>query len=516
MKGTTRTVRTRSGTIEGTCNDGVSSFLGVPYAQAPVGPLRFAAPHPPKPWSEPLRALAFGPAVPQPKADPAAPFDVIQLLTGSPRLAQSEDNCLTLNVWAPTSESRPRPVLLWLHGSGWLSGTSGWAGHDAAKLALEEDLVVVTANFRLGALGFLALPNVAEGNMGFLDALAALRWVAENVAEFGGDPTRITVGGQSGGGVISVALMAYPPARGLFRRVFSQSAPLGIPMLTTAQAHAAGRSYLLTVGLRPGEKDNEQRLCDMDADELAAGYLRLIRTQNRRQVGSPAPPLHLTAGLSGLPEAVFDALRDGEGSDVDLLIGSTGEEFNPFLALETRTEPVPRHIVSAMLSREEPPVDGGAVYEHYARRRPGAAPLQVMADVRTDMLVRLPALRLAELRADQARPTWVYQVDWRSRFGACHMVDVPFLFNTLPAWAGSPMFHGCDVAEAEQVGAAFRTSVAAFVRGGDPNNTEVPIWHPYSKPDRRTMRFDTLTYAVDDLAGAERRFQAASGLVTEM
>jgi carboxylesterase type B len=492
-------VVTEGGALRGTVDGGVLAFRGVPFAAAPVGELRFAAPRPAPGWTGAREALEPGPAAPQPVAGPGTPLDAMQLLTGAPQLRQAEDNCLTLNVWTTGTGGPPRAVLIWIHGSGWLSGATAWPGYQGGNLAAAEDIVVVTPNYRLGPLGYARILGVAEGNMGVLDAIAALRWVRDNIAALGGDPARVTVAGQSGGAVTAVALLTSPVARGLFQRVFAQSGPLGIPMPAPDEAERVGTEYLRVLGVSRAE-----RLRELPAEELVVGYQRLVAAGGRRSIGAPAPPMHPIAGGPGLPGPIMAAVEAGVRSDVDVLIGATAEEMNPFLAVDPATAALTRADVLQVLDRLGPSGRAEVVYDHYAERRPGATPSQVLADVTTDGLVRLPALRLAEARARNGRPGYVYQVDWRSALGACHAVDVPLLFDNLPGWSASPMFRGTDLAELAPLGRAYRRAVGAFVRTGDPNTDGVPTWPTYTPDRRTTMRFDTLITAVDDLARPER------------
>ncbi|GAA3220065.1 carboxylesterase/lipase family protein [Nonomuraea helvata] len=501
-------VTTKQGAVQGNWDGRVACFLGVPFAAAPVGDLRFAAPQPPARWHGVRPATAFGPAAPQPPANPARPADAMQLLTGSPALAQAEDNCLTLNVWTPGVTGKPRAVLVWIHGSGWLSGASAWPGYHGRNLAAAEDIVVVTPNYRLGPLGFLRVPGIAEGNMGFLDAISALRWVQENIADFGGDPDRVTVAGQSGGAVTSVALLSSPSATGLFHRVFAQSGPLGIEMPSPQEAEQTGEEYLRLLGLSVA---TAHRMRDLPAEELITAYQRLVADSGRRRIGAPAPPMHPIAGAPGLPGPVLPAVATGAAPGIDVLIGATAEEMNPFLAIDPASAAITRDTILQIVERLAPDAAPQAVYDHYAARRPGASASQVLADITTDRLVRLPALQVAEARARHGHPGFVYQVDWRSpTLGACHTVDIPLLFGNLPAWSASPMFRDVDPAGVEPIGHTFRRAVAAFVRTGNPNTPGVPVWEAYSELRRCTMRFDTLVTAANDPAYSERRMLLSS------
>ena len=312
-------VATVDGRLEGRWDRRVASFLGVPFAAAPVGDLRFAAPQPPPRWQGIRPATAFGPAAPQPLARRDRPVDVMQLLTGSPSLDQAEDNCLTINIWTPGVTGTPRAVLVWIHGSGWLSGGSAWSGYHGRNLAAAEDIVVVTLNYRLGPLGFLRVPGVAEGNMGFLDAAAALRWVRYNIAGFGGDPDRVTVAGQSGGAVTSVALLTSPLASGLFHRVFAQSGPIGVPMPSPSEAEQTGDEYLHFLGLTAS---TAHRLRDVPAAQLITAYQQLVAGSGRRRIGAPAPPMQPIAGGPGLPTQVLSALAQ---KHIDTAARAVGE-----------------------------------------------------------------------------------------------------------------------------------------------------------------------------------------------
>jgi para-nitrobenzyl esterase len=310
------------------------------------------------------------------------------------------------------------------------------------------------------------------------------------------------VAGQSGGAVTSVALLATPSASGLFRRVFAQSGPIGIPMPSPTEADQAGDEYLHVLGLTPA---TAHRLHDLPAAQLIAGYQQLVAGSGLRRIGAPAPPMHPIAGGPGLPGPVLAAVADGAGAGVDVLLGATAEEMNPFLAVDPSSAAITRDTVLRIVAGLAPGVAGADVYNHYANRRPGAAPSQVLADITTDRLVRLPALQVAEARAQHGHPGYVYQLNWRSpALGACHTVDIPLLFDNLAAWSASPMFRGVDPAAVEPLGHTFRRAVAAFVRTGNPNTAGVPKWNPYTPDDRRTMCFNTLTVTLTDPAQGER------------
>ena len=236
-------VETASGRLRGVERDGVRAFLGIPYAAPPVGPLRFAAPVPPAAWAGERDAGAFGPAAPQ------QPDALVTRLGLFPEGPQAED-CLTLNVWTPAAGGR-RAVMVWLHGGAFVGGSAGVPLYDGARLAREGDVVVVTLNYRIGALGFLAL-GPGRTNLGLRDQVAALAWVRRHAAAFGGDPERVTVFGESAGAGSLCALLAMPRARGLFGRAIVQSgAPAGV--LSVAEAGERAAKLLAKLGLGPDD-----------------------------------------------------------------------------------------------------------------------------------------------------------------------------------------------------------------------------------------------------------------------
>jgi para-nitrobenzyl esterase len=230
-------VHTQDGPVQGVQEGPVTTWKGIPYAQPPLGALRFRPPHRPAAWSAVRLATDFGPVAMQPPT--------IEALAGR-RLSMSED-CLTLNIWSPGADGQRHPVLVWIHGGGWLIGSG--CLHDGTSLASRGDVVVVTLNYRLGPLGFLHLANLggapyaASGNCGLLDQVAALRWVHDNIAAFGGDPQRVTVFGESAGAMSIGALLTLPAAQGLFQRAILQSGAVG-PVRSSAEATTTTRTVM--------------------------------------------------------------------------------------------------------------------------------------------------------------------------------------------------------------------------------------------------------------------------------
>src|SRR6185369_7545396 len=245
MKTDALVVRTAAGELRGAHENGVAVFRGVPYAAAPVGELRFRPPAPVPPWQGVRDATTDGPIAPQGRSRLAH-------IMGDFERPQSED-CLTLNVWTPAADSKKRPVLVWIHGGAFASGAGSLPWYSGERLAANGDVVVVGVNYRLGALGFLCLPGVSDGNLGLLDQVAALRYVRDNIAKFGGDPDNVTVVGQSAGAASIAIMMTMPQAQGLFRRAVLQSTPFGRMSRTLEDSHRIGRRFLEVLGVKPEE-----------------------------------------------------------------------------------------------------------------------------------------------------------------------------------------------------------------------------------------------------------------------
>ncbi|MFB7722422.1 carboxylesterase family protein [Nocardia sp. NPDC056100] len=460
---------TEHGPVRGLVDGDLAVFRGIPFAAAPVGPLRFAAPEPPESWSAALDAEIPGPAVPQNPSPMAA-------ILGSEKLPGSdEDNCLTLNVFTPNVIGK-RAVLVWLHGGGFVTGYGGGERNSGARLAENEDIVVVCPNYRIGPFGYLYL-GAGQGNMGLLDQIAALQWVHRNIAAFGGDPERITVGGHSAGALSAAAVAAAPSARGLVRRVLLASPPLtniGTPQQASADAEA------LLTALGGGRAELQA---------ATAGQILDAAAKVTAAHGEPRPSLVL--GGAELPVAIDAGLR---AAGVDVLIGTTAEEARAFLANDPGMAAVDERTALGVLGRFRPGAEE-VLFQHYSRRRPGGRPGELVADALTDVLFRMPALRIA-----QELTAYTYQFDWAPNpaLGSCHTADIPFVLGNPAPWLETPLLAGHTLEQAQPLADAYSGALAEFIREG-----RAP-WPRYDRDRRRTMRFGALTGWVDDAAGPER------------
>jgi para-nitrobenzyl esterase len=460
----------------------VLCFRGIPYAAPPLGPLRFAPPQPAAPWSGVLDATRFGPAAPQ---RPDALLRRLGLCADGP---QAED-CLTLNVWTPGLAGR-RPVLVWIPGGAFASGTSGVPLYDGARLAREGDAVVVTLNYRVGALGFLYL-GPGRANFGLLDQLEALRFVARHAEAFGGDPGCITVFGESAGAGSLCALLAMPAARGLFRRAIVQSAaPAGV--LRPEEAAERSARLLGKLGLSAGDLEALRRL------PVAA----LLDAQERTSSEGPfAKGMLFMPVVDGetLPRAPLEAAAAGAARDVELLVGTTREEMRLYVLTglgERVGDALLPRILAAQLAGEA--ADPAAAAERlvagyrrlFAERGLIAAPADLFYALQTDLALRWPSHLLAARHAAHQPRTYAYLFTWPSpaeggALRACHALDLPFTFGTLAA-PGMSELAGAGP-EAERLSADLRAAWLAFAARGDPSHAGLGAWPPFEAPRFATM-----------------------------
>ena len=419
-------VEVRAGTVRGRCQDGVATFLGVPYAAPPVGALRFAEPAPVPPWRGVREATAPGPSAPQRGATTLGGLDVFAVSGARWRRG---DDFLTLNVRAPAG-GRSRPVLVYVHGGGLVLGTKDAPAYDGTAFA-RDGVVSVGINYRLGVEGFLPVPG-APTNLGLRDMIAALAWVRDEVEAFGGDPSNVTLVGESGGAMAVACLVTSPLATGLFRRAVVQSGH-GSAVRTLEVGRRAVAAVADVLGVRPDVEGFRSADPERCVDALSR-VSRPGRLDLRDEHGSdPSFGLRWVDPVVGddvLPVHPLTALAAGAGAGVDVLIGTTAQEANAWFA-PTPLRLLPRWAARWLLGRVAP--HARDLFAAYADPEPRQRGGEVLARVLTDAAFRAPSRRFAE--AHQGR-THVYEFDWASpaaggRLGAAHGVDLPFVFDTL-------------------------------------------------------------------------------------
>ncbi|MGW8064975.1 carboxylesterase/lipase family protein [Streptomyces ziwulingensis] len=488
MSATDPVVRTVSGAVRGRTADGLAVFRGIPFAEAPVGEARFAAPRPARPWEGVRDAYAFGPPPPQDTG-----------LAGPAGALPEGDDWLTVNVWTPAPDpAARRPVMVWIYGGAYKLGHSGSPGYDARRIAADGDLVVVTLNYRLGMEGFAHIEG-APANRGLLDQVAALEWVRDNIAAFGGDPDQVTVFGESAGAGSVASLMAMPRAAGLFRRAIAQSVPG--TFFSDALARDIGAALADEIGLRPTVAD----LCAVAPDQLveAGQALAPKMPRNVARWGQAAPtvtPFSPVVDGDVLPVTPWQALVSGSSRDVDLVVGHNRDENRLFTAMAGKLGRISGERASAALGLYAP---GGEAA--YRAAFPDASANDLYERVQTDWLFAMPSLRLAEAHLAGGGRSHVYELTWPApadggALGACHALDVPLLFGTFQADLGLLLFAGAEPsAEALALSARIRASWTAFARTSDPG------WPAYDTQRRLVQVLDAEPVVAPDPQEASRR-----------
>ena len=467
-------------------DNGVLVAYGIPYG-ADTGPRRFQPPVPPEAWGTAILPQVYGPASPQ----------------RSNESNQSED-CLRLNVWTSgPGASRQLPVIVYIHGGAYATGSGSSPLTNGARLAARGDVVVVTVNHRLGPLGYASLARLApgfedSGNLGQLDLVLALEWVRDNIAAFGGDPGCVTVVGQSGGGAKIATLMAMPAAAGLFHRAVTmsgQQATASGPLNATRRAEV----WLEALGLTPNRID-EVRTMPVERLIEAAGAIDPI-------LGGA---LYFGPVLDGrsLTRHPFWPEAAPQSAHIPMMIGNTREETLAFLGGDPANAGLTWDSLPARLTPSQMRIDVApeAVVAWYRAEHPGMSPDQVLIRATTAARSWRAAVIEAEMRAAQGSPAFVYQLDWASRLpsgrtGAFHTSDIPLMLDNVAAEGSGAVGPG-----AQAMSDRMSDALLAFARTGEPNHPGLPNWTPYSLERRETLVMDLPPRMEDDPRGDERRF----------
>jgi para-nitrobenzyl esterase len=494
-------VETGLGRIEGITRGGVRIFRGIPFARPPVGELRFRPPRPVEAWTGVRDATRFGASAPQPPL----------LLAARPGMdvGPQDESCLFLNVYAPAG-ARPgdrKPVMVWIHGGGFVIGSGAQVVYDGAPLVRRGDVVVVTINYRLGALGFLDLgdqPDVAESNLGILDQVAALRWVQEHVAAFGGDPGNVTIFGESAGGMSVGTLLGCPAAKGLFQKAVAQSGACQAVHPDRESSAAVTAAVLSSLGL---DRPHVRRLREVPVEKLMAAQQQ-VSFQMLATGGSQLLPFQPVVDGRVLPRHPLDEVRDGLSRDVTLMAGTTRDEWKLFGFMDPQVRQLDAEKLAARVQRALPHADGARLVAGYRAARSDADWTSLFFALETDRVFRIPAIRMAEAQAAHGADVFMYLFTWESPgfgglLGACHAVELGFVFGThdLP---GADQFMGSGP-EADRLATATMDAWLAFARHGRPGHPGLPEWPAYEGTRRATMELGRTFALHEDPRGAERR-----------
>jgi para-nitrobenzyl esterase len=484
------------GAVEGAEHDGVATFRGLPYASA-LDADRFRPPRPADGWDGLRVADAFGPSSWQ------AGGGILSVLGGED--LHLDEDCLSLNVQAPTSEGTSRPVLVWIHGGGYTSGSSATRWYDGTRLVQRGDVVVVSVNYRLGALGFLWLGDLDGGDAyrtsginGVLDQVEALRWVRDNIAAFGGDPGNVIVVGESAGAMSIATLLALPSAHGLFHKAILQSGAahncfdpeVASEVTSTVMAHLGVTDLAGVLAAEP------QALVAAGSRVQQAAFRDPGRLTGATGI-SLAMPFQPVVDGEHLPIHPIDAVASGASAGLPLLVGTTLDEWNLFRLLTPGGLDHPE-----LLDRLDAIAGHGhELHDAYAAERPSASPDELWSAVLTDVVFRVPAVRLLEAHARAEHPTaprapgYEYLFTWPTPvfgglMGASHALEVPFVFDTI-GLPGAELFLGAPAGpELHTLAASVQAAWLAFARTGDPSHEGLPPWPAFDPDDRRVMALD--------------------------
>jgi para-nitrobenzyl esterase len=475
-------VETKSGQVAGRVEpDGILTFLGMPYAEPPVGELRFENPQPVKPWKGIYKAHTFGPVFPQSydKTEPSSLY------------LQNED-CLTVNVWTKAADNKKRPVMVYIHGGGYIWGSGMDPLYDMGNLVRRGDIVGVNFNYRMGAMGFLDLSEIGgeqyadSGNLGILDQIAALKWVKENISAFGGDPDCVTIFGESAGAGSVSTLLSVSAAQGLFNRAVPQSGAIRITR-SIEYAREVTRRFMKHTGVT-----DVKGLKAMSSKDFFAAQSKLLKDAELATDRLFGPVLNGRL----VPVDPLKAIADGVSKDVDLLTGTTEDETRFWI----KYQPLLPHIPASVLLSFTPdtkgwdPKEKDRIIEFYKNKMPQAKSGDVGLAIGTDFFFRMPQIHVAEAQARYGK-TWMYLFTWDSPiedgvYGSRHALELRFVMDNKDAEVGSnPPASLTD---------NMMDSWIAFAKTGNPNHKGIPEWPRYDTYKRATMIFNEKCTVVDD------------------
>lgn len=487
-------VKTRDGRVRGATQEGVHLFRGIPYGGPTGGAGRFQPPTPVKSWTGIRDALSYGASAPQ-LAPPG----------GQPMADQSED-CLVLNVWTPgLNDGRKRPVMFWAHGGGLSVGSGADRFTEGLRLAKRHDVVIVTINHRLNLFGYLYFGDLMPAgattpNVGQLDLVAGLRWVRDNIAQFGGDPNNVTIFGHSGGGTKVAALLAMPTAKGLFHKAIQQSG-FGTYSVSPKEGRQVAEQLLSALNIPKGDLAALQAV---PVDRMLAA-LQVITH------GHPMAGPGLTPDGTILPQTPFAPEAPNISPDIPMLVGHAETETTVLFPVEGAFTLDWAGLDKALKGTVRDPAGFIAAMRQL---RPQASASDIYFAITTEIGMGRNARIVAEKRAAAAKaPVHAYLVSWRTpqrngELRSPHGVEVPMVFDNVGAFKGEL---GARTADAQRLADIMSRMWTNFARTGDPNGAGLPPWPDYKLPGRATMIFDDRCVAKDDPLGREQALVAQYG-----
>jgi len=496
----TQIIDTKAGKIQGIKVEGIEIFKGIPYAERVVGDLRFKPPVPAKRFPGVFSATEFGPICPQ----------VISPKLLSPPNPQSEPDCLNLNIWTPSTDRDKRPVMVWIHGGGLRNHEA--RPYDGANLVKRGDVVVVTFNYRLNALGFSFIPGVITAPLGILDQIIALKWVRDNIENFGGDAENVTIFGESAGGWSVSTLLAMPEAKGLFHRAIAQSGACNPAGFRAFEGKDISERVFSEVGIQYGDLDALRKI---SVYELVNAESKVWEEKLKEKHWPLTTPPYIDGEY--IPEHPLELIRKGAAAEVNLLVGTNLNESssmkpdddNNFKEVSENGMRNWIKFVMKTLGHNENKAESLINAYRETRKHEGSLSAQKVLDAfLTDFEFHISAIRTAEAHSIQNPNTYMYLFTWPSpfmegKFGAFHTCEIFFVFGILdlPDWN---LFSDTSE-EAKKHSEKIMDSWIAFARTGNPSHSDIPKWPKYNAEKRSTMILGKEIKVVDDPYGEERK-----------
>lgn len=487
------------GKLAGIFNEatGVHSFKGIPYAQSIAGRNRFAPPQPMRPWSGVREAVRYADSSPQQASELAGPTPVTPAFK-PPSYVEPGDDCLALNVWTPKIADGNLPVMVWLHGGGWFSGSASSFIYEGENLAGRGDVVVVTINHRLGASGLTDFSRVLGGefadssNLGIRDIIAALEWVRDNIASFGGNPDLVTIFGESGGGWKVSTMLGIPSAKGLFHRAIIESGPL-TRFLTPEQADEVANAVLSELGVTSETAD---KLHDISFEEVIAAEARVL-AKTPMSMQAPGFPTGFWPVIDGdlIPGHVFDPQAATCSLDVPLLIGQNGTEFTLFMLRDKSAYSLDKVQLEQRVARTFGQEAATQILKTYKHDFPEYDASGLWFRIFSDYAMGTLNSEIMDVRSvPDAAPVYAFRFDWQTpisggKLYSPHTIEIPFIFDNTTTEAGTVMTGGG--ADAEKLAKTVSSAWVAFARTGTPAAEGLPEWPAFSKDSRESMHIDT-------------------------
>ncbi|MFX1364919.1 MAG: carboxylesterase/lipase family protein [Promethearchaeota archaeon] len=481
-------VQTTFGKIKGYTENNLEIFKGIPFAKPPIDELRFKPPQVKKSWEGVLETMEFGPCAFQAYSD-------LTKLTG--KLQPESEDCLTLNIWTPGIDNKKRPVMFWIHGGGYLIGGSRAPTYDGAPLAQRGDIVIVTINYRLGIFGYLYVPG-ETANVGQLDQVLALKWVHDNIDKFGGDPNNITIFGESAGAYSVITIAAMPIADGLYRRIIAQS----MPTINPKVSEQVSKDILKALGIKEGDFDALRKI---PTEEIMK-----VQNEITKKGGLVFRPYIDGDIILAHPLTLF---KEGKLKNIDLMMGTNLHEAKLFTALNPITREIKdeKAIIGYLSTYGINSEKARNIMDIYKEAQPELLlnnPKELLDSIATDLMFRVATLQMLEAQSQFQQNTYNYLFTWESKafngkYGACHALELPFVFNTLDQ-PGMLLLLG-DVSDVENLPENMMDAWLSFARTGNPNHDGIPKWPAYDKEKRATLLFGKECKVVNALFEKERK-----------